>query len=81
MNPTIEISTMGPKARIPHGILTHLALPVGAYRVVNVIRPPCAERVVKARRLLQLVIPLRDDGLRGSGLGKEHGGAKIFVRF
>jgi len=49
--------------------------------VVNEIRPPCAERVVKARRLLQLVIPLRDDGLRGSGLGKEPEGAKIFVHF
>jgi hypothetical protein len=22
---------------------------VGAYRVVNVIRPPCAERIVRAR--------------------------------
>jgi hypothetical protein len=58
-----------------------LTLPVGAYRVVNVIRPPCAERIVRARRPLQLVIPLRDGGLRGSGLGKEPEGAKIFVHF
>jgi hypothetical protein len=59
-----------------------LALPVGAYRVVNVIRPPCGERVVRARRRLQLVMPLRDGGLSGrSGLGKEPEGAKIFVRF
>jgi hypothetical protein len=70
MNPTIEISTMGPKVRVPHGTLTHLALPVGAYRVVNVIRPPCAERIVRARRPLQLVIQLRDGGLRGKRLGK-----------
>jgi hypothetical protein len=54
---------------------------MGACRVINVIRPPCAERVVRAGRPLQLVIPLRDDGLRGSGLGKEPEGAKIFVRF
>lgn len=67
MNPPTEISTIGPKARVPHGTLT---LPVGAYRVVNVIRPPCAERIVRARRLLQLVIPLRDGGLRGKRLGK-----------
>jgi hypothetical protein len=67
MNPPTEISTMGPKARVPHGTLT---LPVGAYRVVNVIRPPCAERIVRATRLLQLVIPLRDGGLRGKRLGK-----------
>ena len=72
---------MGPKARVPYGTLTRLALPVGAYRVVNVIRSPCAERIVRARRPLQLVIPLRDDGLRGSGLGKEPEGAKIFVHF
>jgi hypothetical protein len=50
--------------------LTHLALPVAAYRVVNVIRQPCGERVVRARRPLQLVIPLRDGGLRGKWLGK-----------
>jgi hypothetical protein len=43
MNPPTEIST-------------RLALPVGAYRVLNVIRPPCAERVVRARRPLRLVI-------------------------
>jgi hypothetical protein len=67
MNPPTEISTIGPKARVPHGTLI---LPVGAYRVVNVIRPPCAERVVRTRRLLQLVIPLRDGGLRGKRLGK-----------
>ena len=69
MNPPTEISTMGPKARVPHGTLTHLALLVGAHRVVNVIRPPCSERVVKARRPLQLVIPLRDGGLLGKRLG------------
>ena len=56
MNRPTEISTMGPKARVPHGTLTRLALPVGAYRVLNVIRPPCAERVVRARRPLRLVI-------------------------
>jgi hypothetical protein len=32
MNPPTEISTMGPKARVPYGTLTRLALPVGAYR-------------------------------------------------
>ena len=47
-----------------------MTLPVRAYRVVNVIRPPCAERNVRARRLLQLVIPLRDGGLRWKRLGK-----------
>jgi hypothetical protein len=67
MNPPTEISTMDPKARVPHGTLT---LPVGAYRVVYVIRPPCAERIVRARRPLQLVIPLRDGGLRGKRLEK-----------
>jgi hypothetical protein len=81
MNPPTEISTMGPKARIPLGTLTRLALPVGAYRVVNVIHSLCAERIVRARRPLQLVIPLRDGGLRGCGFGKEPEGAKIFVRF
>jgi hypothetical protein len=84
MNPPTEISTMGPNARVAHGNLTHLALPVGAYRVVNVICPPCGERVVRARRPLQLVIPLRDGGLSGRssfGLGKEPEGAKMFVRF
>ena len=63
MNPPTEISTMGPEARVPLETLTRLALPVGAYRVVNVIRPPSVERVVWARRPPQLVIPLRDDGL------------------
>jgi hypothetical protein len=81
MNPPTEISTMGPKARIPLGTLTRLALPVGAYRVVNVIHSLCAERIVRARRPLQVVILLRDGGLRGCGLGKEPEGAKIFVRF
>jgi len=56
MNPPTEISTMGPTAWIPHGTSTHLALPVWAYRVVNVIHAPCAERVVRARRPLRLVI-------------------------
>jgi hypothetical protein len=49
MNPPTEIRTMGPKATVPHGTLTRLALQVGVYRVVNVIRPPCAERIVRAR--------------------------------
>jgi hypothetical protein len=70
MNPPTEISTMGSEARFPHGTLTRLALPVGAYRVVNVIRPPSVERVVRARKPLQLVIPLRDGGLRVKQLGK-----------
>jgi hypothetical protein len=70
MNPPTEISTMGPKPRVPHGTLTYLALPVEAYRVVNVIRPPSAERIVRARRPLQLVITPRDDGLRGKRLEK-----------
>ena len=56
MNPPTEISTLGPKAWVPHGTSTHLALPVEAYRVVNVNRAPCAERVVRARRPLRLVI-------------------------
>jgi hypothetical protein len=33
--------------------------------VVNVICPPCGERVVRAKRALQLVILLRDSGLSG----------------
>ena len=49
MNPPTEIRTMGPKATVPHGTLTRLALQVGIYRVVNVIRPQCAERIVRAR--------------------------------
>jgi hypothetical protein len=45
--------------------------------VVNVTRPPCGERAVRARRPLRLVIPLRDGGLSGrSGLGKESEGEK-----
>ena len=79
MNPPTEVSTMGPKAWVPHGTSTHLALPVGAYRVLNVIRPPCAERVVRARRPLRLVIHFETVGSGGSGLGKEPEGAKIFV--
>jgi hypothetical protein len=68
MNRPPEISTMGPKGRDPHGTLTRQALPVGAEGVVNVIHPPCAERIVRVRRPLRLVIPLRDGGLRGRSL-------------
>jgi hypothetical protein len=56
MSPPTEISTMGPKAWVSHGTSTHLALPLWASRVVNVIHQPCAERVVMAKRPLRLVI-------------------------